>query len=525
MRQLFILLLLPTLACQGEIQRSGPPMGDGADTAPDAGGSIPADAGPTPDPDSLADGGPSPDAAAPPLDPTPEAGLLASDLRVTRVDLFQSVRVPLAIDGSPAERDGLPVVAGREALVRVHVEALSGWHAREVSAVVEVDGGDGVQRFLDTRVPVLPSDEADPETGFTVLLPGEALVPGASFRVRLEAADGVAEAPEALYPPDGGLEDLGVEILGAIVIVLVPFRYDTDGSGRLPDTSDPQLARYRDELTSRFPFAEVDLRVHEVVPWNRSTRSSGNMDWGAVNSTLIAMRDAEDAGDAEYWYGLVAPHESRASYCDSVWGGCVTGQSYVATLHGTRVGSGVGFGDVASVRTFAHELGHMHGRYHAPCGTRGTDERYPYDGGLIGTWGWDRRDGSFHDPDTASDLLGYCRRQWISDYNYRAIYERHLALRGTLAWPAPAGPPAPHRFVTLEDGAIRWSGEVPLRRVPGEPTFGVYLDGDARPVGRVEVGSLDPAHGDERVWVVPGTWPEAARTLIVDGERLPAPLQ
>lgn len=521
MRPLLALLLLPTLACQGEVLESDPPAEE--DETVDGGGGLPVDAGPPFE--DTGDAGPSLAVGLPPVAAPAHRRWLAGDLRITRVDLYQSVRVPLAVDGAPADRAGLPVVAGREAVVRVHVEALPGWYAREVSAIVEVDSGAGTERFVDTRTPALPSDDADPESVFTIGLPSEALAAGARFGVRLESVIGVAEAPDAMYPRDGSLAELGAEILGPITVVLVPLRYDTDGSGRLPDVGETQIARYRDELTSRFPYAEVDLRVHEVVPWDQPTRSNGNMDWSAVNATLIAMRDAEGAGEGEYWYGLAAPHETRASYCESVDGSCVTGTSYVARLRGTRVGSGVGFGDLASVGTFAHELGHMHGRYHAPCGTRGTDEAYPYEGGLIGTWGWDRRDGSFHDPTVAADLLGYCRPKWISDYNYRALYDRHIALRSVLAWPAPSGPPAPHRFVTVEDGATHWGGDVHLRRLPGEIVTGVYLDAQARPVGRVDVGALDPAHGDAREWVVPASWPTAARALVVDGARLPLPVR
>lgn len=199
----------------------------------------------------------------------------------------------------------------------------------------------------------------------------------------------------------------------------------------------------------------------------------------------------------------------------------MTGQSYVSTLRGSRVGSGVGFGDVASVRTFAHELGHMHGRYHAPCGTRGTDEDYPYAGGVIGTWGWDRRSDTFHAPDEATDMLGYCSNQWISDYTYRAIYERHRALLSTFALRGPAPDPIARRFVTLEDGLVEWSDPVPLRHRPGAPTTGTWIAGDGRALGTVEVGALEPAHGGGRVWVVPAARPSSAALLRVDGSALP----
>jgi hypothetical protein len=46
----------------------------------------------------------------------------------------------------------------------------------------------------------------------------------------------------------------------------VPFRYDADGSQRLPDTSQAQLERYRDAIYGIFPVSSVEITVHDVVP-------------------------------------------------------------------------------------------------------------------------------------------------------------------------------------------------------------------------------------------------------------------
>jgi hypothetical protein len=63
-----------------------------------------------------------------------------------------------------------------------------------------------------------------------------------------------------------------------------------------------------------------------------------------------------------------------------------------------RVAGGVGFtGDRAS-STLAHELGHLHGRLHSPCGATGVDPAYPYPNGALGTWGWDARRRFFYPP-------------------------------------------------------------------------------------------------------------------------------
>jgi hypothetical protein len=77
----------------------------------------------------------------------------------------------------------------------------------------------------------------------------------------------------------------------------------------------------------------------------------------------------------------------------------------------------------------AHEIGHTHGRKHAPCGTVGPDGNYPYPGGTIGVMGFDRRTGAFIDP-ASSDILGFCGNQWISDYTYDGLLERVALVNG-----------------------------------------------------------------------------------------------
>jgi len=366
-RRSLVFALALALGCGGgkvSNRDAGPPLDAALDAAPFDAGS-PGDA-------DLPDADPGRDAGPP--------GALVAELEVARVDAFQAVAIPLVEDGVEVAGPRA-IVAGRDVLFRVHAIARAGWIPRSVAAVVTVDG----ERFVDARTPSLPAADARPDSVFSVRVPGRAIAPSARFSVRLEeTSGGGADVAHARFPRDGSTSSLGAQTTTPLHLVLVPFRYDTDGSGRLPDTSEAQLARMRAELTSRFPYAAVTLEVHAVVPWSWSTRFNNNVDWGDVNQTLIELRDAEGAPEHEYWYGLMSPHGSRSSYCDSTFGGCVTGQSYVATVDGTRVGSGVGFGDLDTVGTLAHELGHLHGRFHAPCGTSGTDEDYPYADGSIG---------------------------------------------------------------------------------------------------------------------------------------------
>jgi hypothetical protein len=502
-RRSFVLTFALTLACGGgkaSNRDAGPPLDDAAIDAAVLDAAL-FDGGPPGDADTPVDAGRD---SGPP-------GALVAELEVDRVDAFQAVAIPLVEDGVEVAGPRA-IVAGRDVLFRVHAIARAGWSARSVAAVVTIDG----ERFVDARTPSLPADDARPDSVFSIRVPGRAIGPSARFSVRLEeTSGGGSDVAHARFPRDGSTAALGAQTTTPLHLVLVPFRYDTDGSGRLPDTSEAQLARMRAELTSRFPYADVTIEVHDVVPWAWATRFNNNVDWGDVNQTLIELRDEEGAPEHEYWYGLMSPHGTRSSYCASTFGGCVTGQSYVATVDGTRVGSGVGFGDLDTIGTLAHELGHLHGRFHAPCGTSGTDDDYPYADGSIGVWGWDPRDGSFLDPEDHSDLLGYCEPQWVSDYTWNAMFERQANIRAEYALRFET--PRAHRFVTIGPEGTRDTVRR-VRRLPGLRLRGVALDAEGLPVARVDVGKLELAHGGELVYVFEP--PTNAVELVVDGRTI-----
>ncbi|RYE89404.1 MAG: hypothetical protein EOO75_11860, partial [Myxococcales bacterium] len=152
-----------------------------------------------------------------------------------------------------------------------------------------------------------------------------------------------------------------------------------------------------------------------------------------------------------YYYALISPDTSLGAYCGS---SCVTGQSFVVDDvddGDIRVGSGMGFGTESSAWTLVHELGHIHGRSHAPCSTSSYDDDYPYSDGGTGVWGYDRRTQDLLDPDDHADVMGYCDPTWISDYTYRAFFDRVQAL-GKLS--APSSLQAWSTLIEHEDGSF-----------------------------------------------------------------------
>jgi hypothetical protein len=146
--------------------------------------------------------------------------------------------------------------------------------------------------------------------------------------------------------------------------------------------------------------------------------------------------------------------------------GYVSGTS--STSASTRAACGVAFADEDSAACFGHELGHNHGREHAPCDVSPADAAYPYSGGLIGCWGYDNRSGLLQDPSTVTDLMGYCDPRWVSDYTYQALLVHVATVNGA----APLAITAPEavqqwRVMLVEGTESRWG--IPFDE-PAPPT-------------------------------------------------------
>lgn len=471
----------------------------------------PRDGGLTDDAATLDDGAVPPDAGTDDAASPPATPHLAEGVTLEGLSVLEGTLVPIASGGVPLSARNAPLVAGRRALVRVYASAPS---PRAVTAEVEVREGD---RFVavhsQTRnVSGVPSD-ADPASVIDVEIPAAELTTTASIAVRLVDPSGplATAAPHpARLPRDGSALALGARDDGAgLRLVLVPLRWDHDGSGRLPDTSDAWLTKVRELLLALYPIAHLDLSVHDPVPWDDALTFTGNVDFGAVNGMLMDLRVSDAAPDDAYYYALVAPASSYSAYCG---GSCVTGQSYVVDDPADadlRVGSGVGFGSDDSAWTLAHEVGHELGRYHAPCDTSGADADYPYAGGEIGNWGWDARTGELLEPSTTYDFMGYCDPEWTSDYTWSAIFDRVAAVHALSARAR-----SPHLVVRLDTPRGALIAGVRSIRTPRtrEATAITWLDASGTELGTDRAPTIHD--GEERVVVLPAAPAGAARVRV-----------
>ena len=379
------------------------------------------------DPFGIPPFGETPGDTDPPEDPPPLETDFPADLQLAKVSANQAVDRPVWEDFAEVAND-LPLISEREMLLRIFVDPQPGFGVREIVAVLTLSS-EGVEpvEYRDTILVDRPSTDGDPDSTFNFLVPPEEVLLTTEMVIELREVDDAAPGggDPALTVFDSG-EDMvdGLPIIQGhdMKVVVFPFRFNADGSGRLPDTSDAAMAELQGLIEATYPLRSVEVVVGEVVEWGGS----------GIDNALDVVTDLRDAADEEpntYYYALYNPADSFGQYCRN---GCVTGLCWLVTnpnSESLRACAGVGFrdgaqnGDAVSDETLIHEIGHAHGRNHAPCGTSG-DNNYPYGGGSIGVWGYDRRNFTLLDPSNYTDMMGYCNTTWISDYNFNAILDR-----------------------------------------------------------------------------------------------------
>jgi hypothetical protein len=381
----------------------GEGSGQGGDSGPGAGGGGPAGPG------SGGMGSGASGSGGPGSGGSMEQPLAFADgVTVTAIDLYQALRRPLMEGGQPATSD-IPVVAKKPGMLRVFYETDGGYDGQPVTARLTVGSGAPVE-----VVGTLSGSSSHTDLGSTINIdfPGDIMEAGASFKVELlqPAASVSGDNSAAAYPSDGGEAPMEIEA-GAVKlkIMLVPVQ----NNGTLPDTSAEQVQLYQRYFSEEYPVPEVEITVRSApYVFNYNLGNSGN--WSALLDEITDLRNSDGAPDDVYYYGI---HDADGNGLLGL--GWVGGASDVWS----RTAIGVGWTGNTAPETAVHEVGHNHGRDHSPCGVSG-DPSFPHPGASIGVWGYRPSDKQLLDPDDFVDFMSYCDPAWISDYTYKAIFQR-----------------------------------------------------------------------------------------------------
>lgn len=413
---------------------------------------------------------------------------LAGGARIDKVSVYQGVEKNLYKAPGIFTFGSVPppVLAGRDLIVRVAAS-----HDEESPARVAVvtlnfssDAGDlSLGEVVDLG---REWEDWDATSTAQFSVPAELVTEGSKLEVAIRDTtllDPVAGSTEhAIWSseegsPGGGLpRSLNVEPAEGFRLVIVPIRYEGDGSGRLPDTTPAQVERFREAILAAYPLAWVDVSVEQTLPWTIPLLSSGS-GWGELLNEISQMRVEANVPENTYYYGLFSPAKSLDEFCAN---GCQLGLSLLAFTAGdtaAKASIGVGWTGDDSVETLLHEVGHAHGRDHAPCGTSG-DLAYPYPAGGIGAWGYDQRSGEYLDAETYKDVMSYCGPVWVSDYTFNALHQRVLAVAQLAGARSGLQRPAEWESWLVRDGGrAERSGTVFAANPPGGQLVTVWVDG------------------------------------------------
>lgn len=413
---------------------------------------------------------------------------LADALQIDQIAFQQTVKVTTMSGGWPTKTLNAPLIDRRKGIARVYLTAVRNrrFKARRLEAELHVVAADGERVLRDARTIAGASSETDLETTFDLAY-DESFLAGAKeywVDVRDAAAAARGERGAALRWPPNGTNPLAVEPNpGPLKIRFVPVAYGADGSNRVPDTSAARLAELATQLHDRFPVSRVDVDARAPIAWPNALQPDGD-GWSWLLNAVMEARATDAPASDVYYVGLVDPRPSFDAYCGN---GCLAGLAPTAGLAipSERAVLALGFGGAFVDETIPHELGHVMGRAHAPCGNPGgPDPDYPYPNASIGVTGWREADRNFFFE--AADVMSYCIPGWISDYTYAAIAARVRTVNAQGSWVGARAPVAHRRVLVDARGGLSWGRTLKLDGVVGGDEVAVEL----RDAGGAKVGSV-----------------------------------
>lgn len=341
------------------------------------------------------------------------------DLTIGHVEVTQAVQT-LGND--------VPMVTGRRTVLRVYA------HTDD-----EVEN-EGVQILIDAYrngqqlpgAPILINDKtakiwetnaqlenlrSDITNSVNFQLPTDWLNGQVTLNITIDPSNVISETNEANNVTEMILEYNDVPTLE---VVVVPVRYIYGGYYVFPAPTN------FDYLIPRFmklyPIHNINISIHSPITYNGSDYDlTSVVAWERLLNQVNTLRRSEvGTGGSKVYYAVVPLDDGDRT----TWypGGGIQGIGFIG------IRSSVGLVDLPDLNVngsliAAHEFGHNFGQDHAPCNlpVSESDPDYPYDGGVIGQYGFDM-DNFVVIPKSRADVMGYCRPVWVSDYTYESLY-------------------------------------------------------------------------------------------------------
>ncbi|MET0342231.1 MAG: hypothetical protein ABW252_14600 [Polyangiales bacterium] len=451
----------------------------------------------------------------------------ASGLRIREIALYQTVKIPLVQNGAWVTARPSIVVQNKRAQVRVFVDTLSGYRQRPLRGVLTLQNGGTSTPLVSQRTITAASTDQAADSTFTFDVPAAQIGASTQLSVALTEAQcgtaaGAAEAGSRF--PASGAQALGATQTGKLKVILVPLQ----ANGRAPTFSEKDVAGIREVLLSVYPVpgVEVTVRSQPLVLAGNISPSSGT-GWSQALNVLTRQRAADRVPADTYYYGLMQPAATQQQFCAR---GCILGMSpqltRVSATNQVSISAWYPGNTDASLQYAAmvvgHELGHAHGRGHAPCPTQGgpsgIDRAFPGAAAAVGSWGWNSRTNALIPP-TSKDIMGYCQPFWISPYTYQALAVRSQAVntdKSLFYIPAP-GARRWHTMAAYADGTNQWVGVMDHGAPGGDEEPAQVLDASGKVLENIEVARIPLSHTTDEYVQIPE--PGASWSKIVMRDR------
>ena len=289
----------------------------------------------------------------------------------------------------------VPLVAGERAQLRVFLTATTTNTADipGVRARFHVDGDEIHSQYVAGKTGPIPTEVAEGELAqsLNAEVPASVIRPGLEMVIEVDSVDAGLGVPRRI--PASGRLKIEAYSVSSFDITAIPFLWNANPDSSIIDlvddmAGDPGGHELLRDTHTLLPIAGLNVTAHEPV------LTSSNHAIPLLVQTE-AIRVAE-GGEGYYMGTMRIPPPGVA---------------------GVAITPGKSSFSIPDVSVIAHEFGHNLSLLHAPCYVEG-DPSYPHDGGRIGAWGWDFRDGGQLVSPSATDLMGYCHDKWISDFHF-----------------------------------------------------------------------------------------------------------
>jgi hypothetical protein len=437
------------------------------------------------------------------LDPSAEGGetgeftaTRARGISILEVEINQGTRVPIGVGSEWLDESErlAPLIASRDALMRVHFTVDEGWVPRQIEARLTLDFPDGsTASFSDLQKVEGDSDPGDLGSAFAFELAAAEGETVAEVRYTVELwetqAGGEPFDEGAWVNPAGGPQPIGFEAAPMqLKTVLVPITYQ-DTTANLDEATTRLLI---DALHEQNPTSEIIYAIHDPVTYEGQL-----IDLANLLPIIAELRSSENAEPNVYYHALIDVGGSSIGGLHGISG--IANDSNGDS--GNRVSATVLWSPNPSLaaNTFTHETGHAQGLSHVACTNADaaeTDGAYPYADGSIGNWGYGIVRAELFAPDETYDYMSYCAPSWVSVWTWNKIHER---IRTLTAWDFEgasqgADPIAEVLVVAVSaDGRRQWwtmPGTIDPARVDGRERIEIETAGGEVIAAQADVSTL-----------------------------------